>query len=168
MDFPFSERWALLAPDFFSFLSLLRDVGSSRPWTCVHYSSLNLLFREVGTSRLMCHLSFSLPLSSHFFLSFFECSPIIYFFSLFLHIERDIAKSRMSYFMACSLIENAYFQVRSSINGGVDDLDVYEKLSRIINTRTHHIWFFKKNQESSFSRNMINSKSTFHELSFKA
>jgi hypothetical protein len=56
----------------------------------------------------------------------------------------------MSYFMACSLIENAYFQVRSSINGGVDDLDVYDKLSRFINTGTHHIRFFKKTRNQAF------------------
>jgi hypothetical protein len=49
---PFLERWALLTPDICPFFSLLRYVGSTRPWTRVHYSSLNFL-REVGPTRLV-------------------------------------------------------------------------------------------------------------------
>jgi hypothetical protein len=53
----------------------------------------------------------------------------------------------MSYFMAYSLMENAYLQVRSSIMVVWNDLGVYDMLSRIINTRTHH--FIKTRNQAS-------------------
>ena len=54
-----------------------------------------------------------------------------------------------------------------------DDLDVYDKLSRVINTETHHVNLYDflkiNNQESSISRKLINNSSTFHgSLSFNA
>ena len=88
------ERWALLAPDFCLFVSLLRDVGSTRPRTRVHYSSLNLFFQGGRPySPSMTLVLFSLSLVSLF--------PLFLFFSFFSFfsnvapesflIERDIS-----------------------------------------------------------------------------
>jgi hypothetical protein len=68
------ERWALLAPDFCPFFSLLRDVGCTRTQTRLYYSSLNLFpvgVRPFSPSMTLV-LFFSLSLVTFSSLSIFS------------------------------------------------------------------------------------------------